>query len=445
LARIPNLTSLESRPGVRPRRVAMLSLHTSPLEQPGIGDAGGLNVYVLELARRLASAGVQVEIFTRDNGSVDSGFVPARPVVDVCPGVRVVHLEGGIPGPVAKEELPSQLCALAAGVLRTERIRGGDYFDLIHSHYWLSGQVGAVVSDHWGVPLVHSMHTMALVKNRRLADRDLPEPQLRILGEQQVVATANRLIANTGDEASDLVDLYGANREQVDIVHPGVDLEVFAPGDQSRARHRLGLPADRDLLLFVGRIQPLKGPDVFVRTVAELAERQHPGDRQVTAVVCGGPSGAGPDRVGELRSLAAQLGISDLVHFEPPADRTRLADWYRAADLVCVPSHSESFGLVAIEAQACGRAVVAASVGGLRTSVADGESGILIDGHEPRSWAPVVDRLLRDPEARAVMGKRARAHAEQFGWSATAAGTLGVYRQALDRHSRGRERTDRTG
>lgn len=423
----------------------MLSLHTSPLDQPGTGDAGGLNVYVLELARRLASTGVQIEIFTRDEGSAGPGFVPDRPVVEVSPGIRVVHLEGGIPGPVAKEELPSQLCALAAGILRTERTRGGDYFDLIHSHYWLSGQVGAVVSDHWGVPLVHSMHTMALVKNRRLADRDLPEPQLRILGEQQVVATANRLIANTDDEANDLVDLYGADRERVDIVHPGVDLEVFTPGDQVEARHRLGLPADQDLLLFVGRIQPLKGPDVFVRTVAELAGRLRPGDRRLAAVVCGGPSGAGPDRVGELRSLAARLGISDLMRFEPPADRTRLADWYRAADLVCVPSHSESFGLVAIEAQACGRPVVAASVGGLRTSVADGESGILVDGHEPQSWAPVLDRLLRDPEARRLMGKRARAHAEQFGWFATAAGTLGVYRQALGRRALGRARTDRTG
>ncbi|MDP3972916.1 MAG: D-inositol-3-phosphate glycosyltransferase [Candidatus Nanopelagicales bacterium] len=423
----------------------MLSLHTSPLDQPGVGDAGGLNVYVLELACRLAAADVDVEIFTRGSGSMELSDTSTQKAVDVCPGVRVVHLGSPVPGHTTKEELPAQLCAFAAGLLRTELTRGGDYFDLVHSHYWLSGQVGAVVSDHWGVPLVHSMHTMALVKNRRLATDDKPEPHLRILGEQQVVAAADHLIANTTDEAEDLIDLYQADPRLVDVVHPGVDLDVFTPGDQMWARQRLGVGADESLLLFVGRIQPLKGPDLFVHTVAELLTRAGQRDRPLTAVVCGGPSGAGPDRVDELRSLAARLGVSDRIRFEPPTGRFQLADWYRAADIVCVPSYSESFGLVAIEAQACGRPVVAAAVGGLNTSVADGESGILIDSHEPTAWAEVLAELLRDHEARRLMGQRARAHAERFGWSSTAAGTLNIYRRAINRHSRARGRDDRTG
>ena len=241
----------------RPRRVAVVSLHTSPLDQPGTGDAGGMNVYILETSKRLAAAGVEVEIFTR----AVSSHLP--PTVEVDPGVTVTHLRAGPFEELRKEDLPAQMCAFSAGLLRTEAGRPEGWFDLIHSHYWLSGQVGWLASERWDVPLVHSMHTMAKVKNLELADGDRAEPLVRIIGEDQVVENSSRLIANTGEEARQFIDLYGADPTAVDVVHPGVDLQTFIPGDQSAARDALGLARDAHVLLFVGRIQPLKSPDVL--------------------------------------------------------------------------------------------------------------------------------------------------------------------------------------
>lgn len=416
----------------------MLSVHTSPLEQPGTGDAGGLNVYVLEVAQRLATTGVAVEIITR-------GAPEGAPTAAVAPGVTVRTLDIGSGRAVEKGDLPAQLCAMTAALLRTEEQRGVGYFDLIHSHYWLSGQVGAVAADHWGVPLVHSMHTMALVKNAQLAEGDDPEPQLRVLGERQVVTAADMLVANTDGEASDLEALYEADPRHVAVAHPGVDLDAFRPGDQDQDRLDLGLPLRRPILLFVGRIQPLKAPDVFVRAAAELAAQTGRFAEPPLAIVCGGPSGAGPERVEALRRLAHDLGAADVVQFEPPADRGRLASLYRAADVVCVPSYSESFGLVALEAQACGSPVVAADVGGLRTSVADGRSGLLLDSHDPTRWADAIGRLLADSRRLAAMRVNARDHAEQFSWSATAASTLAAYRRAVLLRCERDSVRDRTG
>lgn len=419
--------SVISVPSQRLHRVAVLSVHTSPLDQPGQGDSGGLNVYVVELSRRLAEAGVQVEIFTRSTS-------PYEPdTVQLAPGVLVRSLRAGPEVPIDKADLPAHLCALTTALLRAESGHGDRYFDLIHSHYWLSGQVGAVASDRWNVPLIHSMHTMALVKNAQLAAGDVPEPQLRIVGEEQVVASADRLIANTVDEADDLIDLYGADPDRVDVVHPGVDLATFHPGDQAADRDLLGIDHSTRLLLFVGRIQPLKAPDVFIRSVAELVALRSGGNdrRPVRAVLCGGPSGPDGDRIADLRQLAKDLGVADVVRFEPPTSRERLAAWYRAADLVCVPSHSESFGLVAVEAQACGTAVVAADVGGLRTCLDDGETGVLIPSHDPSRWAMELDRLLTDDQLRAEMGRAAAVRAQSFSWSATAGATLRIYRDAV--------------
>jgi D-inositol-3-phosphate glycosyltransferase len=409
----------------RPRRIAVLSVHTSPLEQPGTGDAGGMNVYVVETARRLAESGVEVEIFTRATSSSQD------PVVEMAPGVLVRHVTAGPFEGLLKQDLPGQLCAVTAGVLRAEAARPEGWFDLIHSHYWLSGQVGWLASERWNVPLVHSMHTMAKVKNRDLAVGDTPEPAMRVIGEQQVVAASDRLIANTDDEAHELVDLYDARPSAVDVVHPGVDLDVFTPGSPRDARRRLGIADDAVLLLFVGRIQPLKAPDVLVRAAAEMVRRD-PGLRQrLTVAICGGPSGSGLDQPTALVDLARDLGIADLVRFEPPADRSRLADWYRAADVAVVPSFSESFGLVAVEAQACGTPVVAAAVGGLRTAVADQVSGLLVDGHDPRDFATAISAITSSPRLRAELSDGAHMHAAAFGWAATTAGLLDSYSAAL--------------
>ena len=408
-----------------PRRVAVLSIHTSPLDQPGTGDAGGMNVYVVETTRRLAEAGVEVEIFTRATSSA------LPPTVEMAPGVTVRHVTAGPFEGLLKQDLPGQLCAVTAGVMRAEAARPEGWFDLIHSHYWLSGQVGWLAKERWNVPLVHSMHTMGKVKNRDLADGDSPEPEMRVIGEEQVVAASDRLIANTDDEAHELVDLYGAHPDVVDVVHPGVDLDVFTPGDRRAARRAHGLADDAIVLLFVGRIQPLKAPDVLLKAAAEMVARDPAIRQRLVVAVCGGPSGTGLARPTALIDLARTLGIADLVRFEPPRDRAALADWYRAADVVVVPSHSESFGLVAVEAQACGTPVVAAAVGGLRTAVDHGVSGLLVDTHDPQDFARSIARVVTQPGLQRELALGARMHAASFGWSATTAGLLTSYSAAL--------------
>ncbi|MBV8928447.1 MAG: glycosyltransferase, partial [Mycobacteriaceae bacterium] len=238
-----------------PRRVAVLSVHTSPLAQPGIGDAGGMNVYVLQSALHMAARGVAVEIFTRATSSADA------PMVRVAPGVLARNVVAGPFEGLDKYDLPTQLCAFAAGVLRAEAVHEPGYYDIVHSHYWLSGQVGWLARDRWAVPLVHTAHTLAGVKNAALADGDVPEPPLRTVGEQQVVDEADRLIVNTDEEAEQLVSLHSADPARIDVAHPGVDLNVFRPGDRGAARAALGLLVDEQVVAFVGRIQPLKAPD----------------------------------------------------------------------------------------------------------------------------------------------------------------------------------------
>ncbi|RZU71871.1 D-inositol-3-phosphate glycosyltransferase [Micromonospora kangleipakensis] len=421
-------------PWPRPRRIATLSVHTSPLDQPGTGDAGGMNVYILEVARRLAEADVEVEIFTR----ATSGDLP--PVVEMAPGVHVRHITSGPLEGLTKEELPGQLCAFTAGVLRAEASRPPGHYDLIHSHYWLSGQVGWLAKERWGVPLVHTAHTLAKVKNAQLAAGDRPEPKARVIGEEQVVAEADRLIANTRVEARDLLDRYDADPDRVAVVEPGVDLDRFRPavGDRDAARlaarRRLGLPTHGYVVAFVGRIQPLKAPDVLIRAVAALRDRDPAIAAELTVVICGGPSGSGLDRPTALIELAASLDVADRVRFLPPRTGEDLPALYRAADLVAVPSYNESFGLVALEAQACGTPVLAAAVGGLVTAVGDGVSGVLIEGHDPVDWARTLARLLPDRLRRAALGRGAERHARNFSWHRTVSGLLAVYGEAMTEH-----------
>jgi D-inositol-3-phosphate glycosyltransferase len=300
----------------------------------------------------------------------------------------------------------------------------------VHSHYWLSGQVGALARDRWGVPLVHSMHTMAKVKNDALAAGDAPEPATRILGEEQVVEAADRLVANTDLEAKQLINLYDADPSRVEVVHPGVDLEVFRPLDKAATRAALGLPADAAVLLFAGRIQPLKAPDVLLRAVAALLDRApHLRSRLVVPVV-GGPSGSGLDHPESLAQLATGLGLDGVVRFVPPVAQRELARWCAAATLVAVPSYNESFGLVAAEAQASGTPVVAAAVGGLTTVVRDGHSGLLVDGHEPGAWADALRRVVEDDDLRARLETGALQQGRSFSWEHTAERMLDVYEGA---------------
>jgi D-inositol-3-phosphate glycosyltransferase len=405
-------------------RVAMISLHTSPLDQPGTGDAGGMNVYVIELARQLTQQGIEVDIFTRATTSA------LPPVIEVGDGIRVRHITAGPFEGLTKGELPGQLCVFAREVLRAEAAQPVGHYDIVHSHYWLSGQVGALARDRWGVPLVHSMHTMAKVKNDALAAGDTPEPLARIIGEEQVVEAADMLIANTDIEAKQLINLYDADPGRVEVVHPGVDLSVFRPMDRAVSRAALGISADAHVLLFAGRIQPLKAPDVLLRAVAVLLE-ESPGLRSRLVVpVVGGPSGTGLEHPESLAQLAGELGLDDVVRFVPPVAQADLSRWCAAATLVAVPSYNESFGLVAVEAQATGTPVVAAAVGGLTTVVRDGYSGLLVDSHEPRDWAAAIRRVIEDDRLRDRLRTGAVDQARQFAWERTAERTLEIYGKA---------------
>ncbi|KGN34344.1 D-inositol 3-phosphate glycosyltransferase [Knoellia sinensis KCTC 19936] len=405
------------------RRVAMVSVHTSPLAQPGTGDAGGMNVYVLETAKRLARRGIAVDIFTRRTTASE------EPIVEVEPGVVVRHVSAGPYEGLDKEDLPGQLCAFSAGMMRIEAHAPEGHYDLVHTHYWLSGQVGWLAADRWDIPLVHTMHTMARVKNLHRADGDTLEPRGREIGEAQVVEAADRLVANTVDEARELIDLYDADPELVDVVSPGVDLEMFHPGDRSAARAEVDIPDDAALLLFVGRIQPLKAPDVLIRAAAHLVRRDPSLRERLVVGILGGASGVAVKSPMALDRLAEDEGIADLVRFVPPTDHETLATWMRAADIVAVPSHNESFGLVAVEAQASGAVVVATDVGGLPTAV--GDAGLLVDGHDPHLWANAFESILDDPALHAELSTKAVERSRAFSWEATAERLAAVYEAAL--------------
>jgi D-inositol-3-phosphate glycosyltransferase len=276
------------------------------------------------------------------------------------------------------------------------------------------------------------MHTMAKVKNLSLAEGEKPEPQVRAIGEEQVVGASAALIANTAAEAASLVSLYDACQDRVFVVPPGVDLTTYkVNGGKSAARKKLNIGQDKLMLAFVGRIQPHKGPEVLIRAVAEMLRHSPELRSRLKTVIIGGASGNGSQEPERLKSLTVFLGVSDVIEFLPPVAHEELSDWYRASDLVCVPSYSESFGLVALEAQACGTPVVATAVGGLRTAVADGISGSLVDGHNPRAWSAVISRLLMEPERRLILGMGAVEHASHFGWDTTARGMLDVYDRVL--------------
>jgi len=406
-------------------RIATLMVHTSPLEQAGIGDAGGMNIYVAESAKRMAAMGVTVDIFTRRAN-------PDLPdVVEFAPNVQVHHLGSGLADGITKERLPELIPALAEefkAALAKQR------YDLIHSHYWISGKValGAMGKGNTALPLVHTMHTMARVKNLNLAEGETPEPPIRVQGETQIVAAAAALIANTDAEAASLVSLYEACPDIVHVVSPGVDLLNFTPGSgRAKARQDLGIAADASVLTFVGRIQPHKGPELLIQATAQMLQHSPHLRAKLKVFIIGGASGSNTAEVERMKELVSWLDISEIVTFLPPVSRKDLPQWYRLSDLVCVPSYSESFGLVALEAQACGTPVVATAVGGLRTAVADGISGVLVDGHDPRAWSSVISRLLTEPQRRVLLSMGAIEHASHFGWETTARGTLDIYDRIL--------------
>ena len=386
-----------------PRTLAVLSLHTSPLAQPGAGDGGGMNVYVRSLASALARAGLACDVWTRAEH-------PDQPeVVVVEPSFRVLHVPAGPRAPLPKEALPALVDEFTAAMLARVQTCGRDY-DALHGNYWLSGQVAHRLKHELSLPMLATFHTLARVTGPDAGD----EGANRAAGEEETIRCADLILASTTTEAAQLQHLYGADPERVEVLPPGVDHRLFSPGDRAPARARLGHPGDR-VMLFVGRVQPLKGLELAVECLAEAA-----GDAVLWVV--GGPSGAdGPAELDRAKARAGDLGVAERVLFLPPVPHHRLVDYYRAADVVVVPSRSESFGLVALEAAACGTPVVASAVGGLPAIVEDGVTGFLVEGRDPLDWGTPVSLLLDDPELAQAMGARAAVASGRWSWSMTAA------------------------
>lgn len=388
--------------------LAIISTHTSPLVQPGTGDSGGMNVYVRELVGSLAQAGVHSQVYVR------RWHRDLAPEVEVEPGFRVVHIDAGPPD-LPKDQLPEVLDTFTAGV--REHLRHTEPVDAIHANYWLSGVTGHQLKHELDLPLVATFHTLARVK----AVTGEREPLRRVRAESEVIGCSDAILASCTTEADQLVDLYGAPRERIEIVPPGVDHAFFSPGDRRGARHALGL-ADHPVLLFVGRIQPLKGVTVAIEALALLD------DPTAVLVVVGGPSGTdGADELVRAHRLVDELGVRERVRFVPPQPHHLLSTYYRAADICIVPSRSESFGLVALEAAACGTPVVAAAVGGLTTVVQHERTGMLVDDRAARSFADACQMLLDDPGRAQRMAIVAAERARGYTWSVTAARLRRLY------------------
>jgi D-inositol-3-phosphate glycosyltransferase len=402
------------------RRLAVLSLHTSPLEQPGTGDSGGMNVYVRELAAALARSGATCDVFTR-------AWAPGlAPIVDVEPGLRVHHVVAGPEGTMAKEALPAIVGQFTDGVLaRMTSTSGmplsedeGGPFEAVHANYWLSGLAGHVIKHELNLPLVCTFHTLDRVKAEagpEEVEADLPHR--RAEAEAEIIRCSDAVLASCSVEADQIAALYGAPPDRVRVVPLGVDHAYFAPGNRAQARRALGLPDTGALLLFVGRIQPLKGADIAVRVLAALRAESEP----CWLVVVGGPSGPrGQLAYDELQRLVSDLGVADRVRMVAPQPHELLSSFYRAADICLVPSRSESFGLVALEAAACGTPVVAAAVGGLTTLVDPGETGFLVDEHRAEAFVRPVRQIMDDPTLAERFGINSARRAAGYTWRSAA-------------------------
>jgi D-inositol-3-phosphate glycosyltransferase len=395
----------------------MISLHTSPLVQPGSGDSGGMNVYVREVASALAQAGVECTTYTR----ADRPNLPSEVLVE--PGHRVVHVQAG-PFELPKEALAEQVDAFADGVGAHIAATGG--VDVVHGNYWLSGVAGHRLKHQLDVPLVSTFHTLARVK----AEGGDLEPEWRDRAEAEVIACSDAICVSCPEEERQFRRLYGDPHGVIEIVPPAVEHAFFAPGHRGGARRAVGLPLERPIVLFVGRIQPLKAPDLAIRALGALDAS---GRHDALLVIVGGASGTdGSDEEAAMRSLVHDLGLGGRVRFVEPTPHHILSSYYRAADVVIVPSRSESFGLVALEAAACGVPVVASAVGGLLDVVVDGWTGTLVSGRDPRLFADALGRILDDPARAALLGAAAVDNARRYTWSLTAARLRRVYADVVD-------------
>ena len=367
-------------------------MHTSPLLLPGTGDAGGMNVYLDQLSRTMARRGVDVTVFTR-RADAD---MPVS--IEVTEGYRVVHIDAGPRDRAPIRALVDHVPTFAEGVLRWIRERD-EPFDLVHSHYWLSGRTGVRIKDDLSIPLANSFHTLGKVKDAANTHTEQRSSDERLITELEVIARSDCVIASTPFEFDDLLEHYAASPERLCVSPPGVDHGVFHPGSRQAARERLGFD-DRPIVLYVGRIQAHKGTEIAVRAFADLATSGERTSRAVMHVVGGASGDDGADELDRCRDVIAEAGLTDRVRFFEPMPHADLARHYRVADVVIMPSRSETFGLVAAEAQACGVPVVASNTGGLPYVIRASETGLLVDGHDPRSFAAATRAILDHPVVR---------------------------------------------
>jgi D-inositol-3-phosphate glycosyltransferase len=416
-------------------RIAMLSYHTCPLATLGGKDTGGMNVYVRELTRQLGQLGIQVDVFTRSQDE----HVP-HVLHDLGYGNRVVHVPAGPEIPLAKEELASHIPEFVSRIKEFAHFKGITY-DLIHSHYWMSGIAARDLKEVWNVPVVHMFHTLGLMKKRVARQPGEAEGDYRMRGEQAVLNLADRIIAATPAELAQLQWLYQADTRKVTIIPPGVDTSHFYPIPADEAKEFIGIPADSKMLLFVGRIEPLKGVDTLIETIALLRRSgalQGPND---CLVVIGGETDVSPQNLSDemlrLQALREHYGLSDFVAFLGRRSQDTLPYYYSAAEAVVVPSHYESFGMVALEAMACGTPVVASQVGGLAFLVKDQETGFTVPVDDPESLALHLRKLIEDPELRRRLGRQAAEFARGYAWEKIAAQIVKVYEEVLAAHRAG--------
>lgn len=408
------------------RRIAMLSVHTCPLALMGGKKTGGMNVYVRELSRNLGCYGVEVDVFTRSQDD-------CQPMVvhDLGPGGRVIHIPAGPEKPIPVAEVGNYLDEFSEGVVSFAAAEGITY-DLIHSHYWLSGLVAGELRAAWGdLPIVHMFHTLGHMKNQIAQDDSERAPQSRLDGEAQVIQIADRIIAATSAEVSQLTGLYAAPRDKIAVIPPGVDLGRFHPMDKKQAKRRVGIPCGDTNILFAGRIEPLKGIDTLLLAMSILQERHPEAVKDTCVAIIGGDPWADDldAEMARLQRLRADLGIHNLVTFLGAKDQDILPYYFAAAEMVVMPSHYESFGMVALEAMAAGTPVIASEVGGLAHLVRNGVNGFHVPSRDPEALAAAILDLLEDRELRQRLGRQAREIAQQYDWEHIAARMLSVYRE----------------
>lgn len=412
----------------KPLRVAVLSVHTCPLAMLGGKKTGGMNVYVRDLSRELAKHGVVIDVFTRSQDS----YVPMISH-SLGYGARVIHVKAGPELPIPVNDIADYLDEFVQSVTAFAEAEDITY-DLIHSHYWLSGLVAGKLKEIWGgTPIVHMFHTLGLMKNRvATSDRELAPPE-RIEGEQKIIEFADRIIAATPAEQAQLHWLYGNRTGKEVVVSPGVDLQRFQPLPQEAAKAHVGIPVNDRSILFVGRIEPLKGVDTLLQAMALIQDRYASAVENVDVTIIGGdPWSNDPDlEMARLQALREQLGIHDIVTFIGARDQNELPNYYAAAEIVVMPSHYESFGMVALEAMASGTPVIASEVGGLAFLIRDGENGFHVPSRDPEALAGRIYELLTNTELRDQLGSNARRHAQRYAWENIANQMLEVYAELL--------------